>query len=419
MSRLPTTWRRVSIVDLCEAHVDCVNRTAPVVNEPTPFKMIRTTNVRNGYIDTENVRCVTEQIYRKWTRRLVPKRGDIILTREAPLGDVGKIRSDDSIFLGQRLYHFRPDPQKLDADFLLYSLLGEELQGQIRSFGSGSTVEHMRLEDIPSLEISLPPLPVQRRIAGMLSAYDELIENSQRRIRILEKMARSLYREWFVQFRFPGHEKVKMEGGIPKGWEATTLGVHLSTLESGKRPKGGIRDIDDGVPSIGAENINGIGQHDFASEKLVPREFFQEMRKGVVRDRDVAIYKDGAYIGKSSFFRDGFPHAECCVNEHVFLLRANGVRLKQNALYLWLQEPDTVQTIRSKNANAAQPGINQQTVGGLELILPDEKTAANFDRLVEPMLAEILNLAKQIQNLRRTRDLLLPRLLSEQIEIAL
>jgi type I restriction enzyme S subunit len=234
-------------------------------------------------------------------------------------------------------------------------------------------------------------------------------------------MARALYREWFVHFRFPGHENhprvASPLGEIPKGWEATTLGVHLTALESGKRPKGGIRDVEDGVPSIGAENINGIGRHDFDSEKFIPRVFFQEMRKGVVLDRDVAIYKDGAYIGKSSYFRDGFPHSECCVNEHVFLLRANGARLNQNALYLWLQEPDTVQMIRSKNANAAQPGINQQTVGSLELILPDETTAAHFDRLVESQIAQIINLAKKIQNLRRTRDLLLPRLLSGQIEL--
>jgi type I restriction enzyme S subunit len=188
-------------------------------------------------------------------------------------------------------------------------------------------------------------------------------------------------------------------------------------LESGKRPKGGIREVEDGVPSIGAENINGIGRHNFVGEKFISREFLVEMRKGVVRDRDVAIYKDGAYIGKSSYFRDGFPHSECCVNEHVFLLRTNGVRFTQNALYLWLQDPDTVHAIRAKNANAAQPGINRETVRGLELILPDERTAAHFDLLVEPLLAEIINLAKRIENLRRTRDLLLPRLLSGQIAV--
>jgi type I restriction enzyme S subunit len=226
----------------------------------------------------------------------------------------------------------------------------------------GASNPSLNRNHIHTIPVLWPPVAVQRRIAGILSAYDELIENSQRRIRLLEAMARALYREWFVHFRFPGHEKhprlASPLGDIPQGWEVTTLGAHLAALESGKRPKGGIRDVDDGVPSIGAENINGIGRHDFAGEKFIPREFFHEMRKGVVRDRDVAIYKDGAYIGKSSYFRDGFPYSECCVNEHVFLLRANGVRLKQNALYLWLQEPDTVQTIRSKNANAAQRGAH-------------------------------------------------------------
>jgi type I restriction enzyme S subunit len=277
------------------------------------------------------------------------------------------------------------------------------------------------ISSLSEFECKFPTLPIQQRIAGILSAYDELIENSQQRIKILEAMARTLYRDWFVHFRFPGFEDYPRVasplGEIPQGWEATTLGPHLGALESGKRPKGGIREEIDGVPSIGAENINGIGKHDYASEKLVPREFFEQMRKGVVCNRDVAIYKDGAYIGKSSYFRDGFPHTECCVNEHVFLVRGEGVRLKQNFLYLWLQEPDTVQVIRSKNANAAQPGINQQTLGGLELVIPDEKTAAHFDRLVEPLLAEIINLAKRIQNLRRTRDLLLPRLLSGQIAL--
>lgn len=314
---------------------------------------------------------------------------------------------------------FVADPNKADVRFIKYYM--EILKLQMQGVSRGTTQDNLSVEKLLTFNFLIPPLPIQQRIASILSAYDDLIENSQRRIKILEAMARNLYREWFVHFRFPGfedHRRVASAlGEIPEGWHVVTLGAHLAALESGKRPKGGIRKESDGVPSIGAENINGIGRHEFTSEKLVPREFFEQMRKGVVRDRDVAIYKDGAYIGKSSYFRDGFPHSECCVNEHVFLLRGEGVRLKQNFLYIWLQEPDTVQAIRSKNANAAQPGINQQALCGLELVLPDEKNAAHFDCCVEPLLAEIINLAKRIQNLRRTRDLLLPRLLSGQIAI--
>ena len=358
------------------------------------------------------------------------RQGDLLvamtdLTQNAPiLGSTAFIPEDGRFLHNQRLGKIvNLKTNEVLPQFAFYLFNTASVRGHIKGSASGATVRHTSPSRIYDVPVELPLLPVQRRIVGILSAYDDLIDNNQRRIQILETMARALYREWFVEFRFPGHERLPRVasplGDIPQGWEVTTLGTQLNLLESGKRPKGGIRDVEDGVPSIGAENINGIGRHDFTSEKYIPREFFQEMRKGIVRDRAVSIYKDGAYIGKSSYFRDGFPHTECCVNEHVFLLHTDGIRFTQNALYLWLQEPDTVHAIRAKNANAAQPGINQKSVGSLKLVLSDEKTASQFDRLVEPLLAEIINLAKQIQNLRRTRDLLLPRLLSGQVALAL
>jgi type I restriction enzyme, S subunit len=170
-----TAWPRVSVVDVCESIVDCVNKTATVVDYPTPYKMIRTTNVRDGWVDLTSVRCVDEATYAKWTRRQKPRRGDVILTREAPLGEVGLLRSDESVFLGQRLVAYRVDPRKLDHRFLLYAMLGEDMQGQIRSMGSGATVEHMRVPDCEKLTLRLPEIDAQRRIASILSAYDDLI----------------------------------------------------------------------------------------------------------------------------------------------------------------------------------------------------------------------------------------------------
>ncbi len=310
---------------------------------------------------------------------------------------------------------FVADPEKSDTRFVKYYI--DTIKLQMQNISKGTTQDNLSLDKLRSFDFKTPPLPMQKKIAGILSGYDELIENNRRRIQILEEMAQTIYREWFVNFKFPGHEKVKITNGLPDGWDISTLGEYLSALESGKRPKGGIRDVEDGVPSIGAENINGIGLHKFSGEKFIPREFFEGMRKGVVCDRDVAIYKDGAYIGKSSYFRDGFPHSECCVNEHVFLLRSDGNRLRQNFLYLWLQEPDTVHTIRATNANAAQPGINQKSVKGLRMVLPNEEVAGRFDDAVEPLMAQIINLAKRIQNLRATRDLLLPKLISGEIEV--
>jgi type I restriction enzyme S subunit len=314
----------------------------------------------------------------------------------------------------------KPIVSRVEPNFLYFAL-----QADIRrliEFAGGTAQKNLLLRDLRAFEVSLPPLPVQRRIAGILSAYDELMENSQRRIRIFESMARALYREWFVHFRFPGHEKlprvVATLGDIPHGWEISRLGDHLSALDTGKRPKGGATSSEGGVPSIGAENISGIGDHNYAAEKFVPRDFFRQMRRGLVQNRDVALYKDGAYIGRSSYFRDGFPHVECCVNEHVFLLRSSGIRLTQNALYLWLREPDTVHAIRATNSNAAQPGINQHGINGLKVVVPTASLANRFDETVEPLLAQIVNLAKRNQNLRRTRDLLLPKLMSGEIDVS-
>ena len=112
--------------------MDCVNKTAPVVERETDFKMIRTTNVRDGRIDVSEMKFVEESVFKKWTRRVLPRRNDIVLTREAPLGEVGLLRSDEKVFLGQRTMLYRANPKKLNQQFLYYSLLGAYVQGQIR-----------------------------------------------------------------------------------------------------------------------------------------------------------------------------------------------------------------------------------------------------------------------------------------------
>src|SRR5579862_5326428 len=176
------TWPERPINQVCSHVVDCVNRTAPIVDYETPYKMLRTTNVRGGFVDTTKVRYVTEETYQRWTRRLIPQRGDVFLTREAPLGDVGRLMSDDQVFLGQRIFHYRADPEKLDGLFLAYVLQSPKVQGRIRGVGLGATVEHAKVGEFVRLLIPVPPVDIQARIGETLSAYDDLIENNRRRI---------------------------------------------------------------------------------------------------------------------------------------------------------------------------------------------------------------------------------------------
>jgi type I restriction enzyme S subunit len=372
------------------------------------------------------VRAERKRAFTGGGTRFLP--GDTLFARITPCLENGKIAQYQGVgsqpaFGSTEFFVFRARPTLADPGYVYYLATSDIVRKPAeKSMSGASGRQRADIKSIAELDVPAPPLPVQRKIAAILSAYDDLIENNRRRIEILEEMAQALYREWFVEFRFPGHENVPMVdsplGKIPEGWEASALGDHLTALESGRRPRGGAQGVTCGVPSVGAENIIGIGRHDFMSEKYVSREFFQSMRRGIAQSGDVALYKDGAYIGRSSCFRDGFPHDEFCVNEHVFLLRTTGERLTQNILYLWLQEPNTVSEIRATNANAAQPGINQEAVKGLRLVVPPSDTAANFDRLVEPGLALIISLAKRDTVLRRTRDLLLPRLISGDLDVS-
>jgi type I restriction enzyme S subunit len=352
--------------------------------------------------------------------RLIPPRSTCVVC----IGSIGKkigLTSLPSV-TNQAINSVVVDPFSHDP-FYVYYLLRNALP-YVKRLDSGTTSgrENVSKSSFENIEVRTPPITIERKIASILSAYDDLIENNLQRIEILEEMAHNLYREWFVKFRFPGHQHASFVdsalGRIPTGWEVSTLGEHLTALESGKRPKGGAQDVTSGIPSVGAENVFGMGGHNYQSEKYVPRDFFTGMRSGIVRDRDIGLYKDGAYIGRSTYFRDDFPHAEFCVNEHVFLLRATGTRLTQNILYLWMQEPATVSAIRATNANAAQPGINQKGVKGLPIIIPPADIVKRLDDLTEPILALIIHLAKKNESLRRSRDLLLPRLISGEVDIA-
>jgi type I restriction enzyme S subunit len=390
--------------------------------QKTSHPYIRARDIGYGNIRVQDAVYLSDEIAQKLSRYRVSK-GDVCITIVgANVGEMGVVPPElNGANLTENAVRITSNG-KIVQGFLKYTLLAQDALAQMKVLAGGAAQPKLGIYKIETIEIPLPSLPKQRKIAAILSAYDDLIDNNLRRIKILEEMTQNLYREWFVKFRFSGHQHARFTdsplGRIPEGWEVATLGDHLIALESGKRPKGGAKDLAFGVPSVGAENIFGIGRHNYQSEKYVSREFFEGMRKGVVKDGDVALYKDGAYIGRSAYFRDSFPHAQFCVNEHVFLLRTTGKRLTQNILYLWLQEPATVSAIRATNANAAQPGINQTGVNGLSLIVLPLDIAGRFDQLAEPSLALIVSLAKRNEALRRTRDLLLPRLISGEVDVS-
>jgi len=306
------------------------------------------------------------------------------------------------------------NPQFASVRYMAYAM-NQQLQ-LLKVMSSGSTTKFLTMKMLTQLSIDLPSIETQNRIATILSRYDSLIKNYQKQIKLLEEAAQRLYKEWFVDLHFPGHETTKIVDGVPEGWEKKKLIEFGCTLESGSRPKGGVdSNLKDGIPSVGAENVIGLGKYNYSSEKLITNQFYSQMRKGKIKNRDILIYKDGAYIGRTSLFQDGFPHKEMAVNEHVFLLHTLNENY-QYYVFFTLYQKQYFEKMQKLNKNAAQPGLNQKALLDLGMLCPSEEFVMTFRKAIEPLMKALFNKANQIRLLTEARDRLLPKLMSGEIK---
>jgi type I restriction enzyme S subunit len=401
-------WPEKPVSELCLLAVDCVNKTAPTVDYPTPYKMIRTTNVKGGFIDLDDVKYVTEDVYAKWTRRSKPEYGDVILTREAPVGEVGRFTSrGNGVFLGQRLFHYRPDPNQLDWNYLAYVLQSRSVQGRLQGMGSGATVNHIRVGDAENVRIPVPPMPVQRQIGGILATYDDLIENNRRRIHLLEESARLLYREWFVHLRFPGHEHVKLVDGVPEGWERRWVSEVCDIL-SGGTPKTSMEenwggDIPFFTPKDATDTVYAQGTEKTLTEA------------GLSACSSQLYPKDTLFItARGTVGRINLAQTPMAVNQSCYALRANEP-LNQYFLYFGLQA--SIDYLKSHAVGAVFDAIIRKTFERIPFWVPPESLVRSFTEVVEPILKQLDNLAAQNRRLAQARDLLLPRLMNGEIAV--
>ncbi|MHB1616599.1 MAG: restriction endonuclease subunit S [Metallibacterium sp.] len=389
-----------------------MNKTAPVVDVQTPYKMIRTTNVRDGWVDLSSVRCVDAATYEKWTRRQKPKCGDVILTREAPLGEIGMLRSSEKVFLGQRLVAYRADPNKLDNRFLLYAMLGDDMQGQIQSMGSGATVEHMRVPDCEKLTLRLPPLATQRRIAAILSAYDDLIENNTRRIAILEEMARRIYEEWFVRFHFPGHEHTRMVesplGLVPEGWEPCEFTAIADVLSGGTPKKSEAKFWDGDIAFFTPTDAPGSA-YVLDTQARITAAGLAHCASKLYPKNTLFITARGT-VGKLALASTGMA-----MNQSCYALNAKG---GYGQLFLYLATQNVVAELRAMSHGAVFDTIIMDTFRRMRIVKPSVDMAVQFEEVVRPVFALSLALSRKNTNLRTTRDLLLPRLISGELDVS-
>lgn len=195
VGRIPKSWEVKEISHVCTDIVDCVNKTAPVVDYPTPYRMIRTTNVRNGAIIMDGMRYVTEATFQNWSKRITLQDGDIIFTREAPVGECGLLSASKGLFLGQRTMLYRADGSKINNLFLLATMQSEYFKSQIDDLSGGSTTPHLRVPDCSKILLKIPPIEEQEKIANMLQSIDTKIMTANQKLASLEKTKKAMMQD--------------------------------------------------------------------------------------------------------------------------------------------------------------------------------------------------------------------------------
>ena len=384
-------WPIKRIHELCEVTSSKRIYATELVADGVPFlKSKEIIEKVNGQPHT-NLLYISENRFREIARQAgAIEEGDVLLTSRGTLGVPYVVNANDRFhFADGNLTWFRRFAG-LDTNYFYYFLLSPLGRAELSKCVIGSSQQAYTITALKKAEIPLPPLPTQRRIADILSAYDELIENSQRRIKILETMARALYREWFVHFRFPGHENVPLVpssmGQIPQGWEVGRLDDVLVLQRGFDLPKASR--MEGVVPIYAATGVTG-----FHIEARVKAPGVVTGRSGTIGDV-LYVHEDFWPLNTALWVKE-FPKAEPLYAYYVL----SSLDLKQF------------------NSGAAVPTLNRNDIHGLDSLVPPRQLQRQFQKLASEMLNQTRALDLQTQNLRRTRDLLLPRLLSGQIDV--
>lgn len=374
-----------------------------VQDEPTNHPYIRVVDFRTDGLDRSNIKYIDDESY-KATWRYTITLQDVYISIAGTIGLVGVIPKE---LLGANLTENAAKICEIDSSVdircVMYYLRSPEGQAQIVSKIVGTSQPKLALFRIKEISIPRPPLPIQQKIAAVLSIYDDLIENNLRRIKILEQIAKIIYHEWFVKFRFPGYEDVKMSesdlGPIPEGWMVRQLG-ELVEIQKGRKAKGLSESPNDrSVPYLLIDGLKNE-KHVFTEDGGLP----------IAYDDDVLMVMDGASSGTV------FIGASGVVGSTLACFRPTSRQsLSPYTLYLFLQYNQ--EEIRSNNVGSAIPHANKAFIASMNIVSPQAELNYEMHRQFRQIFVEIRTLKLKNINLRRTRDLLLPKLISGELDV--
>ena len=384
-------------------HGDCENET------DSGYYFISCKDVREGWIDYSNARQITKKDFIDTHRRTQLQPNDIVFTNSGTIGRIALVPNIDvtnRTTFQKSVAILKPQKDRVLPNWLYYNLIAKK-EALIATAG-GTAQKNLLLRDLRAFKVSLPSYPTQQKIAAILSAYDDLIENNTRRIKILEEMTQAIYREWFVNFRFPGHEGVLMVkselGLVPDGWEIRKLGDIAEEVRRNVEPEM----IDSDTPYFGLEHIPrksiALSEWGFAKDvQSTKHQFF----KGEILFGKIRPY----------FHKVGVAPVDGVCSSDAIVIRPKKVEYFGLVLFCVSSE-DFVSQATQTSQGTKMPRANWNVLVNYPVVIPPKALLDEFNNIASDTVDLIITKIFQNATLRRTRDLLLPKLISGELDVS-
>ena len=393
------SWEKVKLGDCCISIADGDHQPPPKAESGVPFVTIA--NIVSNKFDFSDTMYVPQEYYNKLDSKRKPQKDDILYSVVGSFG-IPVLMKDNREFVFQRhIAILRPNTEMVLPGFLYYTMLSRDFYMMADAAALGAAQRTVSLTSLRNMEIELPSIPIQKRIVSFLSAYDDLIENNQKQIKLLEEAAQRLYKEWFVDLRFPGYETTPVLDGVPEGWTHPSM---------------------DNI----ADYMNGYA---FAPEdwgtKGKPIIKIKEMNEGVTESTP---RNDGSTIPAKYVISAGnilfswsatltamiWDAEEGLLNQHLFKVTPNNGICREYVLQSILK---TLDEFKNLTTGSTMKHIQRGKLKEVFVFLPTETIMKNFASLAEPIREQILKLHRQNHLLVEARDRLLPKLMSGEIEV--
>lgn len=400
-------WEKVKLGDVCKSIADGDHQAPKKQESGVPFITISNID-SNNRIDFKNCLYVSEEYYDAINDKRKATKDDILYSVVGSFGVPVLIKENIKFAFQRHIAILRPDKAKIFPVFMYYCMLAREFYLQADSVAIGSAQRTITLGALNNMQLALPPLPIQQRIASILSAYDDLIENNQKQIKLLEEAAQRLYKEWFVDLHFPGHEDVKVVDGVPEGWSRTRLDEVIEFNPKVSLTKERIKEF---VPMSALSNTAMIlDTNEITYTKSNSGSKFKN------DDTIMARITPCLENGKIAFVQELKSEEGAVGSTEYIVLRSR--LLCPSMVYLLSRMQDFRKyAINNMSGSDGRQRVKVERLMEYEYLKPTNDLVCEFSSKVTPMFKNIKHLSKLNAILREARDRLLPKLMSGEIEV--